>query len=73
MRVALPILPLLLRIAAALPGVIRAIDADVKEAHGDKTPGGEKVTPAEVAVIVGHVFERLGEAVLPAILKANGL
>lgn len=71
--VVFPVVPVLLRVGKALPGIIKQVDADLKAARGEDSPGEEKVTPEEVAAIVGHVFERLGEAVLPVVLRANGL
>lgn len=73
MRVVFPVVPALLRVAKALPGIIKQADADLRAAKEEDSPGEERVTPEEVAVLVGHVFERLGEAVLPVVLKANGL
>ena len=73
MRVSIPLIPLLLKIATALPAIIKQIDADVKHAKEADTDGGVKVTAGEVTVIVGHIMEKLGEAVLPTVLKANGL
>jgi hypothetical protein len=73
MRVAFPLIPVLLRVAKALPDIIKQVDADVRAAKDEDSPGAAKVTGEEVATLVGHIFEKLGEAILPVVLKANGL
>lgn len=73
MRFTFPIIPVLLRIAAALPAIVAEVNAEVKAAKAAASDGGAQVTAAEVAVIVGRVMERLGAAILPTVLKANNL
>lgn len=68
-----PLVTVLLRIAQALPAIIATVSADVKADKAATSDGGAKVTAAEVGVIVGHIFEQLGAAVLPVVLKANGI
>jgi len=73
MNVVFPLIPVLLRIAAALPAIIAATSAEIRADKAATSDGGKKVTAAEVGVIVGHIMERLGEAIMPTVLKANGL
>ena len=73
MRLAFPLVPVLLRIAAALPSIIKEVAADVEAHKAATSDGGAKITGAELAVIVGHVTARLGEAILPVVAKANGI
>lgn len=59
-------------VIAAVPSAIKAarlVAADDKSASSD---GGSKVTPKEVGEAVAAFTLALGEAVLPAILAANG-
>jgi hypothetical protein len=68
-----PVVAVLLRIAQALPAIVATVTADVKADKAATSDGGAKITPAEVGVIVGHIFEKLGAAVLPVVLKANDI
>ena len=68
-----PLVTVLLRIAQALPAIIATVSADVKADKAATSDGGAKITAAEVGVVVGHIFEQLGAAVLPVVLKANGI
>jgi len=59
-------------VIAAVPGAIKAarlVAADDKTAASD---GGTKVTAKEVGEAIAAFTLALGEAVLPAILAANG-
>jgi hypothetical protein len=59
-------------VIAAVPGAIKAarlVAADDKSASSD---GGTRVTAKEVGEAVAAFTLALGEAVLPAILAANG-
>ena len=73
MRIVFPLIPVLLRVGAALPGIVKKVGAEVLDAKKDGSPGNERVTAEEVTVIVGNVFERLAAAVLPLVAKANGV
>ena len=66
--VRIPIFSLL----ASVPDAIKAAQAVAIDDHDNDSPGGEKVTPAEVAEAVGAFLAALGEAALPAMLAANG-
>ena len=66
--VRIPIFTLL----ASVPAAIKAAQAVAIDDHDNDSPGGEKVTPAEVAEAVGAFLAALGEAALPAMLAANG-
>ena len=68
-RVNIPVLAILMAIPAAIKAASDAAAAD----HAASSPGGEKVTPEEVLGIIGAFLHVLGDAVLPAVLKANGL
>jgi hypothetical protein len=73
MRLAFPLVPVLLRIAAALPAIIKEVSADVEAHRAHSSDGGAKLTGAEIAAIVGHIMARLGETVIPVVAKANGV
>jgi hypothetical protein len=68
-----PTVPVLFRVASILPSVVKDVVAEGQAAKQAGSDGGAKVTAEEVAVIVGHVMQKIGEAVLPIVLKANGL
>lgn len=68
-RINIPVLA----IVEAIPGAIkraREVGSDDKDAD---SPGGAKVTAAEVAEDIAAFFAVLAEEVLPQILGANGL
>ncbi len=72
-RVRIPVFRLAQRISRNLPGTVRGLATDLREARQPESPGAEKVTPAEVREVVSHLFERLGQGVLPILLRENGL
>ena len=60
-------------IVAAIPGAVRAAHAERLQNREAESAGGSKVTAGEVAEEVLAFVAALGEAVLPAVLKANGV
>jgi len=60
-------------ILAALPDAARAARERAADDHAESSPGGANVTAGEVAEDVAAFLSVLAEAVLPAVLKANGL
>ena len=68
-RVSIPVFA----IVAAIPRAIRRAAEVAKDDHDAASPGGAKVTPGEVAEVVLAFVSALGEEILPAVLKGNGL
>ena len=58
-------------IIAAIPQAIAAAHAVAADDRDSDSDGGAKVTPAEVAEAIGAFARALGDAALPAILRAN--
>jgi hypothetical protein len=73
MQLVFPLIPVLIRIAAVLPRIVADVSAEVQADKAATSDGGEKLTGAELGVIIGHVAARLGEAILPTVAKANGI
>lgn len=68
-RVSIPVFA----IVAAIPRAIRRAAEVAKDDRDANSPGGVKVTPGEVAEVVLAFVAALGEAILPAVLKSNGV
>jgi hypothetical protein len=60
-------------IIAALPAAVAACQLSAADNKEASSPGGEKVTAAEVLEDLGKFFEVLLQKSLPATLKANGI
>ena len=73
MQLVFTLIPVLIRIAAVLPRIVADVSAEVKADKAATSDGGEKLTGAELGVIIGHVAARLAEAILPTVAKANGI
>lgn len=58
-------------IMAAIPRAVRAAKEAAADDHDPDSPGGETVTPGEVAEVVAAFVAALGEAVLPEVLAVN--
>jgi hypothetical protein len=63
----------LAQLLAAIPGGVRAAIKKGADDRDPSSPGGKKITAAEIAEDVAAFFKAWGEAALPAILQANGL
>ena len=63
----------LAQLIAAIPGGVRAAIEKGADDRDPSSPGGKKVTAAEIAEDVAVFFRAWGELALPAILAANGL
>jgi hypothetical protein len=61
------------QLLAAIPSGVRAAIESGADNHDPDSPGGEKVTAGEITEDVAAFFKAWGEAVLPAVLKANKL
>ena len=68
-RVQIPVLA----IVKAIPGAVRAAHAERLQNREADSAGGSKVTAGEVAEEVLAFVAALGEAILPAVMRANGL
>ena len=73
MQLVFPLIPVLIRIAAVLPRIVADVSAEVQADKAATSDGGEKLTGAELGVIIGNVAAGLGEAILPTVAKANGI
>jgi len=73
MHLVFPVIPVLIRIATVLPKIVAEVSAEVKADKTSTSDGGQKLTGAELGVIIGQVAARLGEAILPTVAKANGI
>jgi hypothetical protein len=73
MKFQFPVVPVLIRIAVALPRIVAQVSKEVEADKASDSDGGRKVTPAELGVIVGHIVCRLGDAILPTVAQANGI
>lgn len=61
------------KVIAAIPEAVQAAAAVAKDDKSPGSPGGEKVTAGEVAEAIAAFLGALGEAIAPAVAKANGL
>jgi len=68
-RVVIP----LFKVVSAIPAAVRKAAEAARDNKDADSAGGAKVTPAEVTEVVFAFVATLGEAVLPAILEANGV
>jgi hypothetical protein len=50
------------KVLALLP-VVTSVVADVEAARASESPGGAKVTPAELAQVISRGVQRIGEAI----------
>ena len=72
MKFQFPVVPVLIRIAVALPRIVAQVAKEVEADKATDSDGGRKVTAAELGVIIGHILSRLGDAILPVVAQANG-
>ena len=62
----------LFAVMAALPRAIRAAAKAAADDRDADSPGGEKVLASEVAEVVAVFLAKLGEEILPVVMRANG-
>lgn len=55
-------------IVAALPEIIRAAKAEVREARQLDSEGGRKITPEELGEIVEAICAAIGRRIVPVVL-----